>query len=110
MMNFAYDGFTHEGNKRLFHFRRINAIGPASVFTIEAELALLSGNKLSIQAAPLFCLKILESEITRGETGLDRFRPYMLGIADFAAFNAERDRLETQARFKKRAVRRPPRP
>lgn len=108
MMRFAYVGFTHESGKRCFQFRRVAEIEPISLLTIEVDLALLSRNKLSIQEAPLFCLKMLESTVISEKEVSERFRPYRLVPEDFRSLNMERTGREAELRLRKHASRRRP--
>ena len=108
MMRFAYVGFTHERGKRCFQFRRVGDVAPVAPLTIEVDLALLSRNKLSIQEAPLFCLKMLESSAISEEEVSDRFHPYRLIADDFRTLNAERAGREADLRLRKHISRRRP--
>lgn len=107
-MRFVYDGFTHESGMRCFHFRNVDAGEPASVFTIEVDLALLSRNKLSLQEAPLFCLRILQSNVMTEEEAIQKFRPYRILPDDFRTLNADRARREAELKLRKHVMRRRP--
>lgn len=103
-MHFAYDGFTHAGDQRCFLFRCTDKGLSSSVFLIHIDLHLLVENKLPIQAAPMFCLKMLTAASQEQPNRLDRLRTYTVIAADFDELHAEQKR---QAELK--ASKRPPR-
>lgn len=109
-MHFAYVGFTHQSGRRCFQFREVDAVEPVTLLTIEVEVALLSKNKMSVQEAPLFCLRMLESAHTSAKEVSDEFRPYQIVQEDFRSLNAERVRRETELRFRKHTSKRRPAP
>ena len=107
-MRFAYVGFTDESGKRCFQFREGDAVGSVSLLTIEVEVSLLSKNKLPIQEAPLFCLRMLESAASSKEDWNEKFRHYAIVSDDFRTLNAERARREMEVSRRKHALRRRP--
>jgi hypothetical protein len=100
MMYFAYDGFTHAAGKRSFQFRTAGTGESVSIFKIEIDVALFSKNKLSIQEAPLFCLKMLQANATSDERTLETFRAYQVVPEDFRNLNVERARREAELRLR----------
>jgi len=103
--NFAYQGFTQNGDKRCFTFRdRKTQNDPMGTFSIEVDLPLLSKMRLPVQEGPRFCLLLLNTASLAGSDFLDRFHTYRLVEEDFHQLLAERERGAVQ-----RAMRKPPR-
>lgn len=100
-MHFAYDGFKHDGGKRSFLFRRVEAGTLRSVFAIDVEMALLARNGVTVQDAPLFCLRMLWSALESSESALDKFHHYELGQEDFRELQAERAKRDADLRLRR---------
>ena len=105
-MDFAYDGFQQEGDRRCFLFRAHENGGPITLFSIRIDLGLLLKNRFPMQAAPMFCLNLL-TEASRGEPGsLDRLQSYTVVADDFNKIHMERQRQAAE-KLSKKSYRRP---
>ena len=102
-MYFAYEGFTHDGDKRCFLFRGIEQRQPATIFCIEIDFALLMQNQVSVQEGPMFCLQLLATAFMSGPNSLDRFRNYRVVEKDFRPLIDERERSAAEKAIKKRS-------
>ncbi len=105
-MNFAYQGFTQEGNRRCFLFRVAEERASSSVFSIQIDLGLLLKNGVPMQEAPTFCLNLLTDASLGGPDSLDRLRNYTVVGDDFRALLTERQRLAAE-RLSRKPSRRP---
>ena len=104
-MHFAYDGFTHDGDRRCFLFRGIEERNPVSAFSIEIELPLFAQNRVPVQEGPMFCLQLLTTALLAGPGGLDRFHSYRVVGDDFRPLLVERERHAAEKALKVRARR-----
>ena len=110
-MHFAYDGFTHKGDKRSFHFRRVDKPGPAVPFCIDVALRLFSQNQVPVQDGPRFCLQLLETAFAAEPNDLDRFQTYSVVGEDFRPLLMEREKARAAKALKtppRRPFRKPP--
>lgn len=100
-MQFAYDGFTQDGDRRCFLFRGIEEHNPAISFSIEVDLPLLLQNRVLVQEGPMFCLQLLTAASVGGPTCLDRFQTYRVVGEDFRSLLIERERRAAEKALKK---------
>ncbi len=110
-MHFAYDGFTHQGDRRCFLFRGIEERNPVSVFSIEIDLLLFAQNGVPVQEGPMFCLQMLTTACDAGPTYLDRLHTYRVVVEDFRPLLVEREKRAAEKAAKRparRPFRRPP--
>lgn len=63
-----YLGFTHEGNVRIFRFRRVCRGEEAREFIVNVDLALFAKHHVSLQEGPALSLQCLSSEADGGIT------------------------------------------
>ena len=101
-MHFAYEGFTHDGDRRCFRFRGIEELSPATIFSIEVDLRLLVQNRVLVQEGPMFCLQLLTTASVSGPNGLDRLHSYRVVGDDFRSLLVERERSAAEKALKKR--------
>jgi hypothetical protein len=106
-MDFAYDGFTQDGDRRCFLFRGIEAHNPTSIFCIETDLRLLLQNRVPVQDGPRFCLQLLTTASVGGPSCLNRFHSYIVVVEDFRPLLIERERLTSEKALKKQPHKRP---
>ncbi len=109
-MQFAYDGFTHNGDRRCFLFRGIEERNPALTFSIEIEFRLLVQNRVPVQEGPMFCLRLLTTASHGGPNSLERFHSYIVVGDDFRPLLVERERRAAEKALRKpsrKPVRRP---
>ncbi len=102
-MQFAYDGFTQEGDRRCFLFRGIEERKPTLSFSIGIDLRLLLQNRVPVQEGPMFCLQLLTTASVGGPTCLDRFHSYTVVGEDFRPLLIERERRAAEKAIKKPA-------
>jgi hypothetical protein len=110
-MDFAYEGFTQEGDRRCFLFRGTSKGNPISVFSIEIDLRLLVQNRVPVQEGPMFCLQLLTTASLGGPNCLDRLHSYRVVGEDFRPLLKERERREAEKALKKpswKSSRKPP--
>lgn len=107
-MQFAYEGFTQDGDSRRFLFRGVEERSPTTIFSIEVDLHLLLQNRVPVQEGPIFCLQLLTSASVSGPTCLNRFHSYRVVGDDFQPLLLERKRLAAERAVKKYS-RKPPR-
>ncbi len=100
-MHFAYQGFTHEGNRRCFTFRGVEELSPPVIFSIQIDLALLFRNRVPMQEGPAFCLQMLTRASLAGPTFLERFHNYRVLESDFRSLLVERARLAAEKALRK---------
>jgi hypothetical protein len=100
-MQFAYDGFTQDGDIRCFLFRGIEERNPTISFSIELDLRLLVQNRVPVQEGPMFCLQLLTTASVGGPTCLDRFQSYRVVGEDFRFLLIERERRAAEKALKK---------
>lgn len=100
-MHFAYEGFTHDRDRRCFMFRGIEERNPVSVFHIELDLPLLLENRLPVQDAPMFCLQLLTAAALIGPSGLDKFKNYRILPEDLRPLLMERERRAAEKAMRK---------
>lgn len=105
-MQFAYQGFTNERDRRFFTFRE-TAAQSAGVFSIEVDLPLLSRKRVPVQDGPMFCLGLLTAALLGGPGSLEKFRNYRVTDEDFASLLIEREKRASEKAMKKTA-RKPP--
>ncbi len=105
-MYFAYQGFTNDSDRRSFTFLE-SEVQPASVFSIEVDLPLLSRKRVPVQDGPMFCLSLLTAASLAGRSSLEKFRHYRVVEEDFAPLLVEREKRATEKAMKKTA-RKPP--
>ena len=103
-MHFAYEGFTHEGDRRCFRFRGIEERDSIDVFSIEIDLRLLAQNRVLVQEGPMFCLALLTTASVGGPDSLKRFHTYRVVGDDFRSLLIQREEKEAE-----KALRRQPR-
>jgi hypothetical protein len=102
-MQFAYEGFTQNGDTRCFLFQGIEERNPAISFSIEVDLPLLVRNRVPMQEGPMFCLQLLMTASVGGPTCLNRFKTYTVLAEDFRPLLIERERRATEKAAKKSA-------
>jgi hypothetical protein len=110
-MQFAYDGFTQDGDTRCFLFRGIEARNPTISFSIEVDLRLFVQNRVPVQEGPMFCLQLLTTALLGGLNCLDRLHNYRVVGEDFRPLLIERERSEAEKALKKpprKPFRKPP--
>ena len=110
-MQFAYEGFTHNGDNRCFQFRTTGNQQPADLFRIEVGLLLFSKNKVLVQEGPWFCLQLLETASTAEPSDLGRFHKYSVVSEDFRPWLVEREKKRAAKALKtppRRLFRKPP--
>lgn len=100
-MQFAYDGFTQDGDRRCFLFRGIEERNPTISFSIEVDLRLLLQKRVPVQEGPMFCLQLLTTASVGGPTCLDRFQNYTVVGEDFRPLLIERERRAAEKELKK---------
>ena len=105
-MHFAYDGFTQEGNRRCFLFRVPEDPGLGTAFSIQIDLGLLLQNRVPVQTAPMFCLKLLTDASQREPDSLNRLRSYTVVADDFQELQIERQRQAAE-KLSRKPSRRP---
>ena len=102
-MQFAYDGFTQDGDRRCFLFRGSEERKPTIRFSIEVDLRLLMQNRVPVQEGPMFCLQLLITASVGGPTCLDKFQSYTVVGEDFRPLLIERERRAAKKAVKKSA-------
>jgi hypothetical protein len=102
-MQFAYDGFTQDGDRRCFLFRGIEERNPTISFSIEVDLRLFVQNRVPVQEGPVFCLRLLTTASVGGPTCLNRFQSYTVVGEDFRPLLVERERRTAEKAAKKPA-------
>lgn len=102
-MQFAYEGFKHNGNRRCFQFRAVEKPPSEHVYSIEVDLALFSKHRVSVQEGPNFCLQILTRALTVGPIDLEKFRSYEVIGTDFEPLIVEREKKDAEKALKVRA-------
>jgi hypothetical protein len=102
-MHFAYEGFTHDGDRRCFLFRGIEERNPTIMFSIEVDLRLLLQNRVPVQEGPMFCLQLLTTASMGGPNCLNRFHSYRVVGDDFRPLLIERERSATEKALRKRS-------
>jgi hypothetical protein len=110
-MQFAYDGFTQDGDRRCFLFRGIEERNPTISFSIEVDLPLFVQNRVPVQEGPMFCLQLLMTASVGGPTCLNRFQSYTVVREDFRPLLIERERRAAEKALKKpsrKPFRKPP--
>lgn len=100
-MHFAYEGFTHEGDRRCFLFRAIEQSTSVSTFLIEVDLSLFVENHVPVQEGPTFCLELLTRALLAGRNCLDRFHKYRVVGEDLRPMLVERERKAAESALKK---------
>jgi hypothetical protein len=100
-MHFAYDGFTHDHDRRCFTFRGIEEHTPISVFCIEIDLPLLAQNRVPMQEGPIFCLQLLTTASLGGASFLERFHNYRVVAEDFRPLLVEREKRAAEKAMRK---------
>jgi hypothetical protein len=104
-MNFAYEGFTQDHDRRCFTFRGMEDYHPVSVFSIELDLPLLAQNQISVQEAPLFCLQLLTTALRAGPSFLEKLQHYRVLAEDLRPLLLERERQAAEKALKKASYR-----
>lgn len=105
-MQFAYQGFTNDRDRRYFTFRE-SAPHSVGVFSIEVALSLLTRKGVPVQDGPMFCLGLLSAAVLAGPSSLERLRNYQVVEEDFALLLIEREKRAVEKAMKKTA-RKPP--
>jgi hypothetical protein len=100
-MQFAYEGFTQDGDRRCFRFQGIEERNPNVSFSIQVDLRLLAQNRVPVQEAAMFCLQLLTSASVGGPTSLHRFQSYTVVVEDFRPLLIERERIAAEKALKK---------
>ena len=62
MTHLQYLGFTHEGNSRVYRFRRIGGGAEAKEFVVNADLALFAKHRVALQEGPALSFQRLSAE------------------------------------------------
>lgn len=99
-MHFAYEGFTHYGNRRCFLFQGVEDHAPASAFSIEIALPLFMQHHIAIQEGPSFCLQLLTQASSAGAACLEKFHAYQVVGEDFRPLLVEREKRRTDKALK----------
>jgi hypothetical protein len=102
-LQFAYEGFKHNGNRRCFLFRPVEKPASENVYSIEVDLSLFSRHRVSVQEGPNFCLQILTRALVEGPLDLERFRSYEVVGTDFQPLIIEREKKDAEKALKVRA-------
>ena len=105
-MQFAYQGFTNDRDRRFFTFRE-SAAQSVGVFSIEIDLPLLSRKGVPVQDGPVFCLGLLTAASLAGPSFLEKLRNYRVVEEDFRPLLVEREKRAAERAMKKTA-RKPP--
>ena len=100
-MNFTYEGFTQDHDRRCFTFRGMEDYLPVSVFSIELDLPLFAQNQISVQEAPLFCLQLLKTALLAGPNSLEKLQHYRVLAEDLRPLLLEREKRATKKALKK---------
>ena len=110
-MQFAYEGFKHQGSTRCFRFSGKDGRDSIDSFYIEIAFLLFSQNGVSLQEGPQFCLQLLETASTAQPSDLARFHNYSVVNEDFRPLLAERAKKLAEKAIKaaaRRPFRKPP--
>ena len=101
-MQFAYEGFTQDGNTRCFLFRGIQQPNASTIFSIEVDLGLLVQNRVRVQEGPMFCLQLLTTASASDPNCLNKYHSYRAVGEDFRPLLVERERSAAEKALKKR--------
>ena len=104
-MNFTYEGFTQEHDRRCFTFRGMEERQPVSVFSLELELPLFAHHHIAVQEAPMFCLQLLKAALLAGPSFLEKLHHYQILAEDLRPFLRERERQAAEKIRKKSSYR-----
>lgn len=100
-MHFAYDGFTHQGGKRSFMFRGIDAAyASGDRFCMEVDIPFFLQNQIPMQEGPMLCLQLLEVAHIAGPAFVEKLRNYQILPEDFRPFLMERARIAAEKALK----------
>ncbi len=91
-MRFLYQGFTHDGDNRVFTFQGIDDHKVETLFLIQVNLPLFARSKVSMQDAPAFCLHLLTNACTSEPDALLKFRQYQVLEEDLIPILEDRER------------------
>ena len=100
-MNFAYEGFTQDHDRRCFTFRGMENYHPVGVFSIELDLPLFAQNQICVQEAPMFCLQLLITALRAGPSFLEKFQHYRVLAEDLVPLLLERKQRAAEKALKK---------
>jgi hypothetical protein len=104
-MQFAYEGFTHQGDIRYFQFRGKDEAGHDNTFCLAVRCLLFTQNQVPLQAGPQFCLQLLHTACVAQPRDLDRFHRYCVVAEDFRPLLLERARMSSIKAMKSSARR-----
>jgi hypothetical protein len=108
MMQFVYQGFTHEGDVRSFNFHGMEQSKVAAVFSIKVDLPLFAKCKIAIQVGPVFCLQLLTAACASDSGFVAKLRNYRIVEEDLRPLILDREQ-RAAVKALKPAPRRPPR-
>ena len=109
-MQFVYQGFTHEGDVRSFHFHGIEQSKIAAIFSINVDLPLLAKCKIAIQVGPEFCLHLLTAACASDSGFVAKLRNYRIVEEDLRPLILDREQRAALKALKpapRRAPRKP---
>ena len=89
-MQFLYNGFTQDGNKRCYSFAAVKERERSTQYGVWVDLSLFTKYQVSLQSGPMFCLHLLQTACEGDAGRLDQLRDYCVIDADFATLLAER--------------------
>jgi hypothetical protein len=102
-MEFVLTGFSQDNNMRRYTFAGVAADRSRTVYTVDADLALVRKHRIAVQELPLLCRCLLDEV---GESAVTHTLIFteekMLGYAD------RRAAAQLEAEQKRKAHRRPP--
>lgn len=111
MMQFIYQGFTHDGDIRSFTFHGMEQSKIAGVFSIKVDLPLLAKNHVAIQVGPIFCLQLLTTACAAGPDCIARLQNYRIVEEDLRPLIMDREQraaLKAMKHPPRRPARKPP--
>ena len=100
-MNFAYEGFTQDHDRRCFTFRGMENYHPVRVFSIELDLPLFAQNRITVQEGPMFCLQLLTSALQAGPSFLEKLQHYRILSEDLRTLLQEREQQAAEKALRK---------
>jgi hypothetical protein len=101
-MIFTLAGFSHRRNVRVFRFQRVDSARVRTLFTVDVDLGSLARFKISVQEAPLMCVRLLEAQ-----SEADANCTLELTADDMKAFVDQRSAAMSERTKKRRMIRRP---
>lgn len=90
VMQFVYQGFTHQGDIRSFNFQGKEEREAPTNFSILVDLLLFARNHVAVQDGPGFCLQLLTDACASTPECLDRLRHYTVVEEDLRPIMVDR--------------------